>query len=233
MKYRRFRLTIAICVASAKKKRNTKIGFIFAGSIVGLVCSIAGLLIMGSTYEGGLSDFYVNTAQDYSLLCAMVSGFFISTLICISVSLCTTRIQTEDDKAKEWAKTINIDNPLNPFRLLYKEELDSVGAGPIVTAKTMDGIFKRSKFVAIIGACASLVVFLIIVPAVALSFEVLSYEEYTTWVTFFQVWVFVSTVLVIVVPPIEEGLQIWRKFKENKVNLKKQNDFTLKETMHN
>ena len=194
----------------------------FTGSVTGLLCSVAGMLIMASTYDGGLGDFYVNTAQDYSLLCAMVSGFFISSILCIVVSLCTTTIRSDQDKTKEWAKTMNIDNPLNPFRLVYKEELESIKAGPIVTAKTMDRIFRKAKLVAIIGACASLVLFLIIVPAVALSFGVLTFDEYSTWVTFFQSWVFVGTLLVVVVPPIEEGLQIWRKYKENKLLLTKQ-----------
>ena len=196
--------------------------------MIGLACSIAGLLIVGSTYEGGLGDFYVNTAQDYSLLCAMVSGFFVSSVVSIVVSICSTRIQNEDDKSKEWAKTINIDNPLNPFRLVYKEELEEIDAGPVITADTMDRIFRKAKMVAIIGACISLVLYLIVVPAVALSFGVLTFEEYSTWLTFFQVWVFVGTVLVVVVPPVEEGLQIWRKYKQNKTISDKQTDAILK-----
>ena len=190
--------------------------FICAGSVVGLVFSIAGMLIVGSMYEGGLRNFYTNTAKDYSLLCAMVLGFVISSIITIVVSLCTHTITTAEDTNKEWANTINIDNPLNPFKLVYKEELESIDAGPVITAETMDRVFRKAKLVAIIGACASLVLFLIVIPAVALSFEVLTYQEFSTWITFFQVWVLLGTVTVIVVPPFEEGRQIWRKYKENK-----------------
>ena len=39
----------------------------------------------------------------------------------------------------------------------------------------------------------------------------------------FQVWVFVGFVVVVVVPPIEEGLQIWQKYQENKSMSDKQN----------
>ena len=186
------------------------------------------MLIVGSTYEGGLGDFYVNTAQDYSLLCAMVSGFVISSVVSVVVSLCTHSILRDEDNAREWAKTINIDSPLNPFRLIYKEELESINAGPVITAQTMDRIFRKAKLVAIIGAGVSLVLFLIIIPAVALSFGVLTYDQYSTWITVFQVWVFIGTVIVIVVPPVEEGLQIWKKYKENKTVNKKQEHVTMK-----
>ena len=87
----------------------------------------------------------------------------------------------------------------------------------------MEKMFKKSKFVAIIGAVISLLIFLVIVPAIALSYEVLTFEQYSAWLTFFQVWVFVGLVLVVVVPPIEEGIQIWLKYQENKSMTDKQN----------
>ena len=96
------------------------------------------MLMMESTYEGGLGDFYVNTSQDYSLLCAMVAGFVMSAAVSIIVSLCTIGIQTEEEKSKEWDKAINIDNPLNPFCLVYKEELKTTAAGLVITADVMD-----------------------------------------------------------------------------------------------
>ena len=73
----------------------------FVGSVIGLISYIAGMLMMESTYEGGLGDFYVNTSQDYSLLCAMVAGFVMSAAVSIIVSLCTIGIQTEEEKSKE------------------------------------------------------------------------------------------------------------------------------------
>ncbi|XP_053400495.1 uncharacterized protein LOC123558278 [Mercenaria mercenaria] len=188
---------------------------VVAGGVVGLFCSIAGMLIMGSTYEGGLADFYTNTAQDYSLLVAMVSGFFISGIICFCVSLCTHKIKCKEDRQREWAKTINIDNPLNPFRLVYEEELRDIDAGPVITAETMDRIFRKAKLVACIGAGVSLALFAVVVPAVALSYETLSLDEFKTWIRVFQYWVFVGTILVVFVPPVEEGIQIWRKYKDN------------------
>lgn len=173
------------------------------------------LLIVGSTFENGLSDFFVNTAQDYSILCAVISGVFVSAGISVVVSMCTHQIKSNEDKEMEWAKTINIDNPLNPFRLIYEEELKTVGTDCVINAEIMDRLFRKDKLVALVCASASLVLFVIVVPSVALSYEVLSYKEYSTWLTLFQVWTFIGTALVVAVPPIEECLQIWKQYKRN------------------
>lgn len=175
---------------------------------------------MGSTYDGGLSDFYVNTAKDYSLLTAMVSGFVVSGIVCVVVSLCTHRIRSDDDAEKEWAKTINIDNPLNPFRLVYEEELHAVDAGTRITSSTMDKVFRRARIYAAVGGTISLLIFLVVIPAIALSFEVLNFDQFSAWLKTFQIYCFICTIIVVVLPPLEEGLQIWRR---NKINTNKLN----------
>ena len=71
---------------------TSNIAFRSIGSVLGLMSSIAGMLIMGSTYEGGLGNFYFNTAQEYSLLCAMVAGFVISAAVTVIGSLLTTGV---------------------------------------------------------------------------------------------------------------------------------------------
>lgn len=171
---------------------------------------------MGSTYEGGLSNFYVNTAESYSLLTAMLSGFVISCVVCVLVSLCTHKIKSEEDSELEWARTINIDNPLNPFRLIYEEELKAVDAGPVITAKTMDNVFRKVKKYALIGGISSIVLFLVVIPAIALSFEVLDFDQFSAWLKTFQIYCFICTVIVVVLPPIEEGMQILKRFARDK-----------------
>jgi len=66
------------------------------------------MLITGSTYDGGLNDFFTNTSQSYSLLVAMLCGIVVSGSVSCVVSLCTLNIKTNDDVANEWAKTISI-----------------------------------------------------------------------------------------------------------------------------
>lgn len=219
--------------------KATARGLIYGG-IAGLVCSVTGMLAYGSTYEGGLSDFYTNTAQDYSLLTGLLSGFVVSTVVSVVVSLCDQKSKPRDTPNQnfpvertdikgdevmqevaefleiEWLKTMSIDNPLNPYRLIYKEELKSINAGRILTIHHMEKIFRHTRLVSISGVVISFAIFLIVVPAFALGMEVLSQEQLKTWLSVCQHWCLVATILVIVIPPIQEGIQIWRAHKLNK-----------------
>jgi len=185
--------------------------------LVGVVASISALLITGSTYEGGLNDFFVNTSKDYSLLAATLGGLFVSGSVSFVVSLCTHNIKTDSDVGNEWAKTIGIDNPINPYRLVYEEELSTGNIDTIITVTTMETIFKKAKLYALVGCACSSVLFLIIFPAIALSYGVLDFNTFSTWFTVFQYYCFVCTVIVIVVPPIEECVEIIKRVRKNKV----------------
>ena len=174
------------------------------------------MMVMGSTYEGGLSDFFTNTAKDYSLLAGLVAGFVVGGSLCFVVSLCTHKIKTDEDAEKEWAKTMSIDNPLNPYRAIYRKELEAVDAGPIITAETMARIFRGAQKVAYIGGSLSIILFIVVIPAVALSYGVLTQDQFDVWLSVCQIWCLICTVFVVLFPPIEEGVQIWRQHRSNK-----------------
>ena len=184
------------------------------------------MMVVGSTYEGGLSDFFINTAKDYSLLAGLGSGFVVSSMLCVVISLCTHKIKTEEDETNEWLKTMSIDNPINPYRTIYQEELKAVAAGPIITAETMARIFQGAQKVTYIGGSISIILFLIVIPAVALSYEDLTLEQFNVLVSICQIWCMICTVFVVLFPPIEEGVQIWRKYKENNEQSNGNNDHT-------
>lgn len=222
--------------------------FLPVGGVIGLVCSVCGMLAYGSTYERGLSDFFTNTAQDYSLLTGLLSGFISSILVSIIVSLCDRkskermklnkdyRLKPEDkgedkvmddvlvDLEIEWMKTMSIDNPLNPCRSLYKKELNEINAGKILTVHHMETIFRRTRLFSIIGVVISFAVFLVIVPAIAVSQEVLSQAQLGIWISVCQHWCLIATVFVIMIPPIQEGVQIWRQYKKNKELINEERD---------
>ena len=153
----------------------------------------------------------------------MAAGFITSGVLCFVVSLCTHNIKTKEDAENEWTKTVNIDNPLHPFRLVYKEELEEIRAGPIITSATMDRIFVKAKRIAYYGGGFCLSLFVIVIPCIAVSYPVLTPDQLKAWMRTIQAWCFVGTVLVVVVPPIEEGVQIWRKYKENKASKREVN----------
>ena len=186
------------------------------GGISGVISCFIAMLAVGSTYEGGLSDFFINTAKDYSLLAGLGAGFVVSSFLCVSISLCTNKIKTEEDEAEEWSKTMSIDNPLNPYRAIYREELEAVDAGPVITAETMAKIFRGAQKVSYIGGSLSIILFIVVIPAVALSYEVLTQEQFDAWLSVCQIWCLICTVFVVLFPPIEEGFQIWRQYRNNR-----------------
>ncbi|XP_053400065.1 uncharacterized protein LOC123557723 [Mercenaria mercenaria] len=210
------------------------------GSITGLVSAVVGMMACGSTYEGGLSNFYTNTTQDYSLLFGFIPGFIVSTLISVIVSLCDNKSKdkvvfnedfitehSEDqiwDKLKtkskgpevEWLKTMSIDNPLNTYRRIYRKEFAAINAGRILTPLHMEHVFGRTKRVSTIGVIISLAIFLFIIPSVAASQEILTENQLRSWLSVCHHWCLIATVFVVIIPPIQEGLQIWRQYKRNK-----------------
>lgn len=219
--------------------RATSKGLI-SGGISGLICSVSGMLAYGSTYEGGLSKFFTNTAQDYSLLTGLLSGFFVSSVVTVVVSLCDNETKSKlafnkhfplgepghvDDQIMkeklgfleiEWLKTMSIDNPLSSYRRIYSKELKEINAGRILTIHHMETIFRKTRLFSITGVIVSFAVFLVVVPAVALSQDVLTEKQLGTWVSVCQHWCLVATVFVVIIPPMQEGIQIWRQYKRNR-----------------
>ena len=173
------------------------------------------MFAVGSTYDGGLSNFFVNTAQDISLLAGLGAGVLVSTVIAIGMSLYYNKISSPEDVEREWQKTMSIDNPLSPYRELYAEELKEIDHRGLLTSKTMERIFRRAKYSTYIGAGVSFALFFVAVPAASLGQPELSLGQLSTWISVCQHWCLIATVLVVFVPPIQEGLQIWRQYRDN------------------
>lgn len=217
----------------------------FPGGILGLICAVIGMLVCGSTYEGGLSNFYKNTSQDHSILAGLAAGILVSTTISIAVSWKTltpgkkhseksnievNQVQAHavnsdaikenddtDESDLEWEKTMTIDNPLNPYQDLYKDQLSRKGiTRDILTSKHLSKLFTRAKILSGICAAVSFTIFIVVIPSFALSQTVLSQTQMEVWISVCQHWCLIGTVLVVVIPPVQEGLQIWRQYSANK-----------------
>lgn len=172
-------------------------------------------------YEGGLNRFLINTVQDYAILAGTCSSFGVSVIVCILVSLCTHKVKTVDDANMEWQKMYDIDNPLNPWELNYREELEGLVYDDKPTFDQMASTFRKAKLTAYIGGSISIIVFAIIIPSIMASFSVMSKTQFNVWVWFTQIWAVVMAVIVIVAPPFEE---ISRIIKQCKVNRSKQRE---------
>lgn len=197
--------------------------FSFIGSIGGGISYFAGLFLIAElAYEDGLQNFLVNTSQDYSLLGAIISGFVVSLILTVTTSMVTNKVITSQDVSKVWATTMAIDNPLSPWRAKYKEELRGIGVfdDVRVTLQHMNKMFKVTWRVAGIGGFVSLCLFGVILPACVLSLDVLSFGQYSAWITFCQVWLIIGAIFAIFVPPIEEISQVFRDYKKRiKMNM--------------
>ena len=203
---------------------------------MGLIASVTGMFSYATRYEGRLSKFYENTAQDWSILTGLLAGVTVSTLVTIVVSIVTRRkvstkqflpngsIQTEtvsfpntdDVDILEWQKTMSIDNPLNPYRVLYTKEIEKSNIGSVLTSKHMEAIFTTARRISWLSAGIGALVFLGIVPITALTQDILSLRELDIWISACQYWCLLGTFFVVLVPPIQEGFQIYRQFRKNK-----------------
>lgn len=176
---------------------------------------LANFVVSEFVYDGGISNFFINTIQDYSLLAGCVTGIFLSSVVTIVTSFLTNKIVSEDDVAREWEKTISINNPLNPWQHLYEEELSQFPPGTKPTAAIMAKIFRSARHVAVFGGLGFVTVFLVIVPAVVLSFGVLTRDQFSAYLTFSYVVCFLGAVFVVIAPPAEEMYQIFRAWKSS------------------
>ena len=179
------------------------------------------LLVAELVFEDGLSDFFETTSSDYSLMGGCISAIAVSVSISVTVSLLTTKVKSKEDITREWEKTISIDNPLNPWKQLYAEELAKYPESTRVDVHLMSKVFKPARYVAFLGGFVCIALFIVVLPAVVLSFDVLSYDEFTKWLQFSFIICMVGAMFVIIVPPMEETLQIYRAYKL------RQNDSTL------
>ncbi|KAJ8318387.1 hypothetical protein KUTeg_003478 [Tegillarca granosa] len=194
---------------------------VILSSIIGFLVSIAANLTVAALYyPGGLNDFILNTGSEFSVLTGTISGALVSTVICIVVSLCTTSVKTDEDKAAQWEKTITINNPLNPWKRLYTEELKDFDGETKITQYHMAKVFKGPRQIAFIGGTIGLILFCLVLPGILVSFEKFSYENFTGWIKFNHIWCLLGAIFTIFVPPIEEFIQIWRQYKTNKLRSK-------------
>jgi hypothetical protein len=190
-----------------------------SGGLTGLVGGVTVTLAMASQYDGGLYNFVVNTSQNYSVLAGCIASVGISTGVCCAVSMATNCIKTDADVKAEWAKTLAIDSPLNPWLNTYSEELTPVLAASgrtRVELSDLETIFASTKRISYIGSAVGLCLFLVLIPGVMSSFETLTLGQFTGWLLFCQVWTLVCAVFVLLVPPAEEIRKIYRKYRESK-----------------
>ncbi|KAK3100027.1 hypothetical protein FSP39_013645 [Pinctada imbricata] len=190
---------------------------VIAGSISGLIAAFAGNFIVAElVYDKGLADFFETTASDYSLMGGCISAIIVSVSVTLIVSMVTNKVKSEEDVQAEWEKTISIDNPLNPWRQLYSEELSQFPPNTRINVQHMAKIFKNARYVAYIGGIVCIILFIAVLPGISLSFDVLSFSQFSGWLDFSYIICMIAAVFVVIAPPVEEIIQICRQYQRGK-----------------
>ncbi|XP_064609406.1 uncharacterized protein LOC135473485 [Liolophura sinensis] len=212
--------------------KATAVGLI-SGALAGLALGLSSALIAASTLEGGLTEFLLNTAHEFTITVGCYTAFLVSLLVCVVVSLLTHNIKSGRDALAEWEKTHQIDNPLNPWHLNFRQELEGADYTYRPSLEQLARAFKPARYSAIIGGLALVVLGIGVMPGVMSIFPVLSLTEFTGWMTFCHVWAVVMGIVVVFVAPIEEILKILKQRKINKAKGKGNlwlNDYDRKST---
>nr|WGU51208.1 DUR3-like urea transporter subtype A3 [Theodoxus fluviatilis] len=193
---------------------------VISGAVGGLTAGVTALLVVASTYEGGLGNFLVNTAQVYSVLAGGITTLVVTVIVTVVVSLFTHKIKSEGDEEREWEKLREIDNPLRPWAQTYVEEFGEIETTVSdvkvmqPTFKQLDATFRKAKVVAYIGGVCSALLFVVVIPVVMVALQVLSSPQFRTWMLTMQIWCFLTAAIVIVLTPIEEVISIVRQLRK-------------------
>ncbi|PVD34810.1 hypothetical protein C0Q70_06088 [Pomacea canaliculata] len=189
---------------------------LIAGSLCGLAAGIIATLSAATMYEGGLSLFLINTVQDYSILAGTCCSFGFSLLVCIVGSLLTHGIRTPDDAQLEWMKMYDIDNPLHPWEVNFREDLKGFEYEDRPTIHQMNHAFRTAKYTAYIGGACAIGLFAVVIPGIMASFPVMDETQFSMWLYFNQTWAVVMAIIVIIAPPAEEVVRIIRQCRRNR-----------------
>ena len=182
-----------------------------------MVAAFAAMLLIAETaYEKGLSDFLTNTSSDLTLIGGILSGLIVSSTTTVIISICSPAPNDIRTGEEVWQSTLKIDNPLVPWKKLYKKELEKINVGTSIGTSDMKAIFKRTSILAYVGGACSIVVFLVIIPSITLGYKVLSLAEFNSWLTCCQIWVIVGAIFALFVPPLQETYQIIYQYLTNK-----------------
>ncbi|XP_070197555.1 uncharacterized protein [Littorina saxatilis] len=188
---------------------------VVVGSLSGLVAGLIANLSFASTYEGGLGNFLPNTSENYAVLTGSCCAFGFSLVLTFVVSLFTHRIRSSQDELLEWQRMRDIDNPLYPWALTYRDDFPHLRPGTLPTYQELDTVFRGAKLMAYIGGSISIALFIVIIPCVMMPMHVLSEGQFRGWVIALQFWCFFMAIVVIVVVPVEEIVTIVRQLRLN------------------
>ena len=219
--------SVAPIALSIMWARATDKGMV-SGVVGGCISGMTIWLSIASTYEGGLSlkTFVRNTGEEYPMLAGNIAAIMTGAAASLLVSLCTRGPMTKQEIEAEWEKTRDIDNPLNPWVEVYKEELKLEEGSHFHDRPPLDIViqkFKMAKFTAFTAGVFFTVFFVLIWPGSMLTIDVMDLTGFQVWTTSSRTWAFIAATFIILVPLFQEVHAIWKQIKLNQSNLDEEN----------
>ncbi|XP_041377330.1 urea-proton symporter DUR3-like [Gigantopelta aegis] len=190
-----------------------------SGAIGGVIIAFTVWLSVASTYEDGLREFIKNTGQELSMLCGNLAAILSGGIITIVVTFITNRNYDATAGKEIWENTRDIDNPLSPWTEKYAVDLNLTGVHQLDNRPSLVDVekaFKLAKYVAIIGSITLSIVLIIIWPSIMVTVGVMSPKQFFGWATLSQVWAFIATVFIILVPLVNEMWDIYVAFHDKR-----------------
>nr|WGU51206.1 DUR3-like urea transporter subtype A1 [Theodoxus fluviatilis] len=189
---------------------------LIAGSLSGLVLGVTATLAAASQYKDGLNNFLINTVQDHAILAGTCTSFGASLFISVIGSLLSHRISGPEAEKLEWLKMYDIDNPLHPWELNFREDLKGFQYEGRPSFQQMSQAFRSAKLTAYVAGPISIAFFALIIPAIMSAFPVMGHTEFSFWLSFTQVWAVVMAIIVIIAPPAEEIARVVSQFRKSR-----------------
>ncbi|XP_076358108.1 uncharacterized protein LOC143250870 [Tachypleus tridentatus] len=191
-----------------------------AGAIGGCICGLASWLGTASTYPGGLDSFLTNTGKDLSMLVGNLVSIGMGGILSIAVSLATSKPLSKVEEEIIWEKTRNIDNPLNPWAFIYREELVIEPKDKYHDRPSLESVvqtFKTARVIAYVVGVLLVLLFIFIWPGAMAAIKLLDSSGFLIWTSISRGWTFTAAAFIIIVPCVQEIIAIRRQHLANKV----------------
>lgn len=109
----------------------------------------------------------------------------------------------------------DIENPLNPWELNYREDLKGLEYEGKPTFEQMAATFRRAKLLAYIGGAACIVAFAVVIPGIMAMFPKMDLVQFSFWIWGTQIFAVVMALIVIIAPMSEEIYKIMKEYRKS------------------
>ena len=109
----------------------------------------------------------------------------------------------------------DIENPLNPWEMNYRDELKGLQYDGKPTFEQMAATFRKAKLTAYIGGAGCITLFALIIPGIMATFPQMDQTQFSFWIWGTQIFAVVMGLIVIIAPVTEEINKIMTEYRKS------------------